>query len=522
MTVEAATPVATDYEGPAPQSQPRTLARQALVDTFSRWGARIGTFWLAIVLLAGVFAPFIANSHPIAFKQNGQWSSPMIRHLTSTDVIVLVVALVAGAMLLTRRFTFGQMLAWTLWIMAVTVPVITWPTWPYPKLFLTTLANIASPIALLAGALMIGLLVLAIASRRWRLLGWIGFAVVLVAYFFLGGPRPFTKLLFQALAIVVVTFLLLHVAIIVLVPLRSRVSRSGKAMIALAGLAVVIITIIHPIHPPEAVSYSRYREDVAAGMAEKAVTTLIPYSPSDRQRDYYDPQQNLPPGPRHWMGTTPNGEDVLSRMIYGCRIAISIGFISTGIAVIIGCFIGGLMGYFVGKVDIFGMRLIEVFEAIPTLFLLITFVAFYGRDLYIMMAIIGLTSWTGNARFIRAEFLRLRKQDFVQAAIAAGLPLRSLLFRHMLPNGIAPVLVTASFGVASAILAESTLSFLGLGLIDEPSWGQMLNQARGVGTDFLWWMAIFPGGAIFLTVFSYNLIGESLRDALDPKLRKRD
>jgi len=135
-----------------------------------------------------------------------------------------------------------------------------------------------------------------------------------------------------------------------------------------------------------------------------------------------------------------------------------------------------------------------------------------------MMAIIGLTSWTGNARFIRAEFLRLRKQDFVQAAIAAGLPLRSVLFRHMLPNGITPVLISASFGVASAILYESTLSFLGLGLVDEPSWGQLLNQALGVGGTFTWWIALYPGLAIFLTVFAYNLVGESLRDALDPKL----
>jgi peptide/nickel transport system permease protein len=181
--------------------------------------------------------------------------------------------------------------------------------------------------------------------------------------------------------------------------------------------------------------------------------------------------------------------------------------------------VGGTMGYFVGRVDILGMRFIEIFEAIPTLFLLICCVSFFGRNLYLMMAIIGFTTWTGDARFIRAEFLRLRKQDFVQAAIAAGLPLRSILFRHLLPNGISPILVTFPFGVASAILYESTLSFLGIGLVEEPSWGQMLNQALGVGGAFVWWIAIFPGLAIFLTVFSYNLLGESLRDALDPKLR---
>jgi len=206
-------------------------------------------------------------------------------------------------------------------------------------------------------------------------------------------------------------------------------------------------------------------------------------------------------------------------MIYASRIALGIGFVATGIAMIIGVFLGGLMGYFSGALDIVGMRLIEIFEAVPTLFLLLTFVAFFGRSLYLMMVIIGITSWSGYARFIRAEFLKLRSQEFVQAAIACGLPLRSILFRHMLPNGIAPLLVAASFGVASAILAEAILSFLGLGPIDDPSWGQMLNQAVQSST-FNWWMAVFPGGALFLTVFAYNLIGEALRDAIDPYLKK--
>jgi peptide/nickel transport system permease protein len=140
-----------------------------------------------------------------------------------------------------------------------------------------------------------------------------------------------------------------------------------------------------------------------------------------------------------------------------------------------------------------------------------------------MMVVIGLVSWTENARFIRAEFLKLRKLDFVQAAVAAGLRRWSIIFRHMLPNGIAPVLVSASFGIAGAILLESILSFLGLGLgPDDPSWGQLLEQARTGGTGFNWWIATFPGMAIFLTVFSYILIGEAMRDAIDPKLQKRD
>ena len=144
--------------------------------------------------------------------------------------------------------------------------------------------------------------------------------------------------------------------------------------------------------------------------------------------------------------------------------------------------------------------------------------AFFGRDIYLIMVVIGLTSWPAYARFLRAEFLKLREQDYIQAALACGLPLRSILFRHMLPNGVAPLLVGASFGIATAILAEATLSFLGLGLVDEPSWGGMLNQAVGPSGTFSLWLATYPGLAIFFTVFAYNLIGEALRDAIDPKL----
>ena len=219
------------------------------------------------------------------------------------------------------------------------------------------------------------------------------------------------------------------------------------------------------------------------------------------------------------MGTEENGADVLSRMIHASRIALSIGLVATSISMVLGIIIGGLMGYFSGIVDMLGMRLVEIFEAIPTLFLLLTFVAFFGSSLYMMMVIIGVTSWSGYARYIRAEFLKLRRQDYVQAAVASGLPLHSILFRHMLPNGVAPLLVAASFGVASAILAEATLSFLGLGLVDDPSWGQMLNQSV-TSASFNWWMAVFPGGAIFLTVFAYTLIGEAFRDAIDPNLSR--
>jgi peptide/nickel transport system permease protein len=209
-------------------------------------------------------------------------------------------------------------------------------------------------------------------------------------------------------------------------------------------------------------------------------------------------------------------------MIHATRVAISIGFISQGIAVVLGIFVGGIMGYFAGWIDLLGMRLIEIFEAVPRLMLLLAVASLLGPDLYKLMIVIGLTGWTGDARFMRAEFLRLRNQDFVQAGTALGLPRWSLLFRHMLPNGLTPILISSSFGVAGAILLESVLSYLGLGDAERASWGQLLDQARGAGGTFYWWIAVFPGAAIFMTVFAYNLIGEALRDALDPKLKKRD
>lgn len=267
--------------------------------------------------------------------------------------------------------------------------------------------------------------------------------------------------------------------------------------------------------------YAVYREDQRAGNVTTAIRTIIPYSPSDRMRDMPERRLN-PPSASNWLGTNGNGEDLLSGMIHACRIALSVGLISTSISLLIGITVGGLMGYFVGKVDLFGMRLIEIFEAIPGLLLLITVMAAYGRNLYLMMAVIGLLGWTGTARFVRAEFLRLRNQDFVQAAVATGVSRLAIIFKHILPNGLTPVLVTATFGVAGAILTEATLSYLGLGLIDQPSWGRMLNDVRSGGQGFVWWMAIFPGLAIFLTVYAYALIGDSMRDALDPKLKKRD
>ena len=360
-------------------------------------------------------------------------------------------------------------------------------------------------------------------------LAWIGL-LVLIAVFapFLANSRPLLvsegghvhSPLLHALTPGDVTLLAVLFGALALVFARTLFRYK---LLALIAIAVVTGTASYfMVTPPEITIYEHYREAEASGRYEWVIKTPIPYSPKDYLRDAG--QSGLEPpladdARPHLMGTDENGADVLSRMIHASRIALGIGLVATGIALVIGVFIGGLMGYFSGVVDMIGMRLVETFEAVPTLFLLLTFVAFFGANLYMMMVIIGLTGWTGYTRFVRAEFLKLRQQEYVQAAVACGLPLRSILFRHMLPNGVAPILVGASFGVASAILAEAALSFLGLGLVDDPSWGQMLNQAVQAAT-FNWWMAVFPGGAIFLTVFAYNLIGEAMRDAIDPYLKK--
>ena len=274
-----------------------------------------------------------------------------------------------------------------------------------------------------------------------------------------------------------------------------------------------------PVPQPKTPAEAREVEALMWQAYQQSISFIPARAQADRKRaaDMIDGMAKITPKTRlHLMGTTISGQDLASRMVHGSRIALYIGFISTGIAIAIGIIIGGMLGYFAGWVDLIGLRLVEIFASIPVIMLLIMIVAFYGRSLVLMMVVIGLTGWVGYAYFVRAEFLKLRKMDYVMAARASGTPLHLILFKHMLPNGVAPVLVGASFGIAGGIMTEATLSFLGLGLEDEPSWGQMLNQARQTG-KFAWWLAIFPGLGIFLTVFAYNLIGEALRDVIDPR-----
>lgn len=227
------------------------------------------------------------------------------------------------------------------------------------------------------------------------------------------------------------------------------------------------------------------------------------------------------PSFQHYLGTDNLGRDVFSRMLYGSRVSLSVGFVAVAISVGIGILVGAMAGYYSGWVDSLLMRFVDVMLCFPSFFLMLTVVALLGPSLFKVMVVIGITSWMGTARFVRAEFLSLRERDFTQAAKALGVKDCRIIYRHILPNAMAPVFVTATLGVASAILVESGLSFLGFGAQPPaPSWGNILTEGRAYIFD-AWWLTVFPGFAILVTVLSFNLVGEGLRDAIDPRLRGR-
>jgi len=246
----------------------------------------------------------------------------------------------------------------------------------------------------------------------------------------------------------------------------------------------------------------------------KAIFPPNPYRPSNI--NLLEPLES--PSSKHWFGTDKLGRDVAAGMIHGSRISLSIGFVAVGIAVIIGVILGAIAGYFGSWIDLVVSRLFEIMLSIPTFFLLITVAALLPPSIFLTMAIIGMTSWVGMARFTRNEFLRIRSLDYVTAAIALGVTDRKVMFKHILPNALAPVIVSVVLGIAGAILVESSLSFLGIGVPAElVTWGSILHEAST--TTFAWWLAVFPGFAIFITVLAYYLVGEGLREVLDPRLR---
>lgn len=228
----------------------------------------------------------------------------------------------------------------------------------------------------------------------------------------------------------------------------------------------------------------------------------------------------VPPGPEHFFGTDTLGRDVFSRMLHGARVSLWVGFVSVGISVCIGMSLGLVAGYFRGLADECIMRFVDVMLCFPSFFLILAVIAFLEPSLTNIMIVIGLTSWMGVARLVRAETLTLRERDFVLAARLAGAPTPRILLRHILPNAAAPVLVSATLGIAGAILVESSLSFLGIGVQHPlPSWGNILIEGKQT-LGIAWWLSVFPGLAILLTVLGYNLLGEGLRDLLDPRISR--
>jgi len=242
---------------------------------------------------------------------------------------------------------------------------------------------------------------------------------------------------------------------------------------------------------------------------------IVPHDP-----DAIDVKHVLePPSLQHLFGTDDLGRDILSRVIYGSRISLAVGFVAVGIATIIGIIFGALSGYYGRSMDTVIMRFVDIMLAIPTFFLILAVIAMLEPGIWNIMIVIGLTSWMGVARLVRAEFLSLKEREFVLAARALGASDFRIIFRHILPNALSPVLVSAVLGIAGAVLVESALSFLGIG-VQPPtaSWGNILTIGKD-NIEIAWWISVFPGLAIFVTVLAYNLLGEGIRDSIDPRLK---
>lgn len=228
------------------------------------------------------------------------------------------------------------------------------------------------------------------------------------------------------------------------------------------------------------------------------------------------PNRLQPPEDGHLLGTDDLGRDVLARLVYGSRISLLVGLMASLISLVVGSLVGAIAGYWGGAADWIVSRVIEVVLCFPFFFLLLAIIALVEPSVWTIILAIGLTSWTGEARFVRGEFLRIRELDFAQAARATGARSGRIVLRHLMPNAIGPAIVSASFGVASAILGESALSFLGFGVpLPQASWGSVLASATNY-MEQAWWLAVFPGLAIFLTVLSVHVVGERLRESLDP------
>ncbi len=346
------------------------------------------------------------------------------------------------------------------------------------------------------------------------------------AGFWLESWRRFRK---RKLAVVALTFVVALTAIAVSAPL-------------IAGTRPIVVRYKGELYFPAMWHYNRswenpifskdrFRANYIANLKAKdpeswAVWPLVYQDPYRRVRgdlvwpDSPENPANGPPSRTNWFGTNSQGFDVFASMVHGAQTAVSVGFVSMGIAAAIGITLGAMAGYFGGWVATIISRIIEVVMCIPTLVLILALVALLDRVTnFHLMVIVGCTGWTGIARLTRAEFMKLKQLEFVSAARAMGAGPTRVMFTHILRNALAPVLVPITFGIADAILIESGLSFLGFGASPpNPSWGTLLSAGRN-SIEQTWWLIVFPGAAIFLTVLAYNLIGEGLREAIDARLK---
>jgi len=291
---------------------------------------------------------------------------------------------------------------------------------------------------------------------------------------------------------------------------RGTLVAGGSVFLA----GVCLAPFFHIAPRMDVKSYREIAAQAERNKGEYVVLPPVPYSPFEQFKSYQKPDHV------HLMGTDKVGRDVLARVIHGARVSLSVGFLAVGVAVIIGIFIGSVSAYHGGWLDLTLQRVVEVVICFPTFLLILTIMAFLEkRSIFNVMLVIGLTGWTGVARLVRGQMLAQKELDYVTAARALGLSSWRIMFRHLLPNSIAPVLVSITFGIAGAILTESGLSFLGFGVSPPTaSWGELLNQALAWPVGY-WWLTTWPGFMVFLSVTLYNLVGEGLRDALDPRLK---
>jgi peptide/nickel transport system permease protein len=415
---------------------------------------------VAVLFVLAALAPLLANSHAIVRVADGRLSFPVFRSLEPIEWRFLVYVSFAGIVYLTR----GTLMR----APRLDLGMI---------LFLAIVILVASRI--LPRHLTVGI----------PYLYWFSFHVSGLVWFLI-------------LAAIALNLLRKH--------FRSAVKPPQINFTFVLLFIVAVETCLYIGHPFNDPTNDRDRP------ASFKIMPPIPYSAIETS-----PDQLVPPSWKHPCGTDSTGRDIAARMLHGARTSLAIGFVSQLIALCVGVPIGGIAGYYRGWIDIVICRFIEVMECFPTFLLVLVIIGLSDaqNNMIVIMSVIGLTGWIGTARLIRGEFLRLAGQPFTQAALALGAGDFRIIVRHLLPNSLGPVLVTATFGVASAILIESSLSFLGFGMqAPTPSWGDLLSEARKY-IDFAWWLAFFPGLAILLTIMSYNFVGEGLRDAVDPRLR---